>query len=162
MGSPLDGSLMRLETIPTPARLLGLAGLIPFAATAIEVIFARKIVFGPGPALYALQIYGAVILSFMGGAQWGLAVAQNAARETPEDWRRYAVSVLPSFVAWAGLWFTGQTGLLLLAGGFLALLAYDFWTIRNGEVAPWYGRLRIMLTAGVVTILAATAMLGPF
>lgn len=153
---------MALSTIPVPARLLGLAGLIPFVALTLEVVLARKLLFGPGPALFALQIFGAVILSFMGGVQWGLAVAANAQRATTNDWRRYCISVLPSFVAWTGLWFTGRVGLMLLSAGFLALLAYDLWTVRQGEAPRWYGRLRVLLTTGVVACLSLAAAFGPF
>jgi Protein of unknown function (DUF3429) len=53
-----------LPDVPSPAALLGLAGLLPFAATALLSL-------PPGPAGdwagFALLAYGAVILSFLGG-----------------------------------------------------------------------------------------------
>jgi hypothetical protein len=103
-----------------------------------------------------------VILSFMGGVQWGLAVAQDAGANDATRWRRYGVSVLPAFVAWSGVWFTGRTGLLLLAIGFAALLAYDLLTVSRGEAPRWYGELRIVLTIVVVAALLLTALVGPF
>jgi Protein of unknown function (DUF3429) len=111
-----------------------------------------------GPALYALPLYGAVILSFMGGVQWGLAVAASPAAN---DWRRYGLSVIPALVAWGGLWIGGTTSLYLLMAGFAALLAYDLWTVQQGEAPAWYGRLRSALTATVVICLAAVAVWGP-
>jgi hypothetical protein len=45
-----------LATVPLPARLLGVLGLIPFLWCAFEVAMGQKLVLGPGPALYTLQI----------------------------------------------------------------------------------------------------------
>lgn len=143
------------QDIPQAALVLGVAGLIPFVVLTAGVLTGR--IFGAGPSLYALQIYAAVILSFMGGAQWGLAGGANS-----ESWLRYGASVLPAFVAWAGVWFSGAKGLWIMAAGFAGLLAYDLWTVRVGDTPAWYGRLRVALTAGVVTCLIVTAALGPF
>jgi hypothetical protein len=144
--------------IPPAALWLGAAGAVPFVATAVQVAFgwplaARMI----GPALYALNIYGAVILAFMGGVQWGIAVARPHSA-----WRAYSISVLPAFVACAGLWFTPPLGLWLLAAGFVVLLGYDLWTVGAGEAPAWYARLRIGLTTVVVASLVVAARLGPF
>ena len=150
----------RLETLPQPALLLGLAGLIPFVALAVQVAAGRPL--DPrmtGPALYALLIYGAVILSFLGGIQWGLAVASA---DRSDAWRRYGLSVLPSLVAWAGMWVGGQSGLITLAVGVGLWGLYELWSTGLGEAPRWYGRMRLALTAVVVTALGAAARFGPF
>lgn len=148
-----------ISEIPSAALWLGLAGLVPFLGCALQVATGWPL--GPrmtGPALYLLTTYGALILSFMGGAQWGLAVAQPSSAA----WRRFGVSVLPALLAWAGLWIGARTGLLLLTSGFAALLAYDLWTVEHGEAPAWYGRLRLLLSAGAIVCLLAAALLGPF
>jgi hypothetical protein len=147
------------QTIPPSAFLLGWAGVIPFAALALQVATGWPL--GgrmTGPALYLLTTYGALILSFMGGAQWGLAVAAPE----PDNLRRFGLSVLPALLAWLGLWIGAKTGLLLMAGGFAALLAYDLWTVARGEAPHWYGRLRRNLSVAVIGCLLAAALLGPF
>jgi Protein of unknown function (DUF3429) len=149
-------------TIPTPALILGAAGLLPFIVTALQVSFGWP--FSPrltGPALYNLTIYGAVILSFLGGVQWGF-VAAKPAQHRLAAWRRYLFSVLPSLAAWAGLWFAARNGLLILAASFVLAMLYDLWTSGAGEAPRWYGRLRIGLTAVVVVCLLAAIQLGPF
>jgi hypothetical protein len=146
--------------IPLAAFWLGLAGIIPFAVLGLEVATGSP--FGPraiGPALYALTIYGAVILSFLGGAQWGLAVADS---HLGIGWRRYGLAVLPAIVAWLGVWVGQQNGLLLLTAAFAVQLAYDLWTIARGEVPVWYGRQRTVLTAIVCACLLGAALFGPF
>jgi hypothetical protein len=147
--------------IPPAALVLGIAGLLPFVATAVQVATGWPL--GPrltGPALFHLGAYGACILSFMGGVQWGLAVA--AKPEGTDAIRRYGASVLPALIAWAGLYVGAQTGLLLLALGFAVLLAYDLMSVGRGEAPPWYARLRIGLTAVVLAALASAILFGPF
>jgi hypothetical protein len=144
--------------IPRPALALGLAGVLPFAALALQVatnwpLPARF----TGPALLALTFYAAAILAFMGGVQWGLAVARPSA-----GFRAYAVSVLPAFAACIGLWLQPRDGLLVMSAAFALLVFYDLWTVARGEAPSWYGRLRIGLTSAVLACLLAAAQLGPF
>jgi hypothetical protein len=148
-------------TIPPAALLLGLAGLVPFLVTAIQI--ATGWPFGPrltGPALFHLGAYGACILSFMGGVQWGLAVAAGASGF--DAFRRYGLSVLPALLAWAGLYAGARHGLLLLAFGFAVLLAFDLAAVARGEAPRWYGHLRCGLTAVVLSALALAIIFGPF
>ena len=150
------------ETTPMPALVLGLAGLIPFIFTAVQISTGWPL--APrmtGPALYHLTVYGALILSFLGGVQWGF-VAAKPARERLASWRRYVLSVLPSLAAWCGLWLLARDGLLVLIVSFVVGLFYDLWTASAGEAPRWYGRLRIGLTAVVVVCLLAAVQLGPF
>jgi Protein of unknown function (DUF3429) len=150
----------RDATLPKPAAILGVAGLLPFVACAIQVATGQPL--GPrltGPALYALTIYGAVILSFLGGIQWGLAVA---AADRSDGWRRYGLSVVPSFIAWAGVWVGGRPGLITLAAGVAIWAFYELWSTGLGEAPAWYGRLRAGLSLVVVAALAAAAVYGPF
>jgi hypothetical protein len=130
---------------------LGWAGAIPFAALGFAASAGLALPFAPVPALAG---YGTAILSFMGGAQWGLAM------RGPAGLRGYVVSVLPALLAWIALLLPARPGLVLLAAGFAALLAYDLFTVRRGEAPPWYAPLRAQLTGAVVLILLATAALA--
>ncbi len=140
-----------LPGVPPPAALLGLAGLLPFAGAALLAL-------QPGPAGdwagFALLGYGAVILSFLGGIHWGLALARDAA----PDWRALGIGVLPSLAGWAGLLAGGTAGLLLLASGFLAVLAVDLGLSRSGRAPAWFARLRSLLTGAVLAALLVSAV----
>ncbi len=130
------------RTVPGPAAVLGWLGLIPFVVCA-----AAPYVLDPywaSMASLGLWAYGAVILSFLGGVQWGLAVAQNDARLS-----RLGLSVLPSLIAWPAVWFGGTTGFLLLALGFGFALALDSVATVRGWAPVWYPRLRAPLTITV-------------
>ena len=82
------------DQIPRAAAALGYGGVAPFAALALAFAF------GPDAAaerlLDGFLIYGAVILSFLGGIRWGAASGV-----TREQARGLVLSVLPRL--WAGL-----------------------------------------------------------
>lgn len=100
----------------------------------------------------AFMAYGAVILSFLGGIHWGLAIASDLGDGSLP--RRLVVSVVPSIVAWAGLLLPLRVGLLVLAVGFAAMLYVDTRATRVGEAPPWYPRLRGPLSAVVLAAFA--------
>lgn len=151
---------IRTETLPQPAAVLGTAGLVPFIVLAVQVVTGGLF---PNSwmeaALYALLIYGAVVLSFLGGIQWGLAVISA---DRSDAWRRYGFSVLPPMVAWLAVWWNGPEGLVLLAVGIAVWAAYELWSTGLGEAPQWYGRLRLILSLIAVLCLGASAKYGPF
>ncbi len=139
---------MTTHVIPRPALLLGWAGVIPFALlTAASVLDIQAWSLDP---TMALQAYGACILSFMGGAQWGVLLPQEGGHA---PFFRYLISVLPALLAFLCLLIPSTPGLIGLIIGFLALLAYDLSTIDQGIAPRWYASLRIQLTLAVVVLL---------
>lgn len=140
-----------LPQVPRAAALLGLAGVIPFAAGALGTVTRGAL---GTLAVQALLAYGAVILSFLGGIQWGLATAHGRA-----DLARLGLSVLPSLVGWAALLLGGAWGLLLLAAAFVGVLAVDLGLTREGTAPPWFPRLRVALTGAVLLCLTIAILL---
>ena len=134
--------------IPRAALLLGWAGVIPFAVLSGAKALRVPLPLDPG---FALLAYAAIILSFMGGSQWGLTVSGPA--DGAQSWRRFGASVLPALLAWAAVIAGGRVGFVVLAATFASLLGYDLWTVRTGTAPTWYGRLRVQLTAAVVPLL---------
>ena len=131
--------------IPPAARWLGFAGLLPFLATAAAAILADGAL--QAFAARALPAYGAVILSFLGGIRWGLAMAAAEPGRLPV---RLAVSVVPSLAGWVALLLPGAAGLALLAAGFAAMLALD---LRDASAPAWYVKLRLPLSLGAIAAL---------
>jgi hypothetical protein len=131
-----------MPRIPPAPLWLGLAGLLPFAAAA-----AGAHLLPPdqqGLALRALLAYGAVILSFLGGVRWGLAIRDAEAGALLP---RLAWSVTPSLLGWVALLLPAAPGLALLAAGFAAALLAD---LRASEAPGWYRRLRLPLSLGAI------------
>jgi hypothetical protein len=142
-----------MSTIPTSARWLGWAGVIPFAGLAALLLLDAAPVAGldQSRALTALLAYGMIILSFMGGVQWGLEMG----RGSEGDGVGYAMSVIPALIAFGASFASPAAALLILAVGFALLLIYDLRRIRDGIGPAWYARLRVQLSTAVVISLAA-------
>jgi len=121
---------------------IGLAGAAPFLDSAPRMF-----------AVHALAAYGAVILSFLGGVHWGLAIVSGSNGDHPEFRTRLILSVAPSLAAWAALLFPEKTGLLTLAAAIAAMLWVDIRATRAGHAPQWYPKLRIPLTCVVVAAL---------
>ncbi len=146
--------------VPYGAKWLGGFGLIPFVASALGLPFlapSQQIV-----VAHALVAYGASILSFLGGVQWGLAIAYERDRAKPDGAPTLAVtlgiSVVPSLIAWSALMLPTGTALWILAIAIAALLAVDLRLSRIGIAPAWYPSLRMPLTGAVVASLLLGAL----
>ena len=149
-----------MSAIPNSARWLGLLGLLPFLGlTAMHVLEMETDLLAPG---LALRAYGAVILSFIGGIQWGLGIrlSDGNARSRQGLSGMLVMSVIPSLIAWAGLLAPETLGFGLLIAGFGLVLAVDMRAVRAGMAPSWYPRLRYPLTAVVISTLAVSTVFG--
>lgn len=149
-----------MRTLPFLAVLLGLAGLIPFLGGSYAALaYADE---GRRMGLLALAAYGAVILSFLGGVHWGIALQAGGAQTVHAQRSRYALGVLPSLIGWAGLLvvFLGlpKTGLLVLIAGFVATTVTEARGTKLGWVPAAYMGLRWLLSVIVVVCLVAVVL----
>ncbi len=137
---PSSAALPSPSQAPSPlAWGLGLAGLIPFVAGAALQWFTP-----PGwrmLAASALLTYGAVIVSFLGGIHWGLAMRQ-AELQAP----RLLWGVLPSLLGWLAVLLDSPWGHALLVFSLLACYAVDRASYRALGLSAWLP-LRALLTA---------------
>ncbi len=143
--------------VPEAAIWLGVFGLLPFGGSALSAAFLGE-PYG-GWAIAALMAYGAVILSFLGGIHWGVAIASDPGNGALPG--RLMVSVAPSLVAWAGFLLPLRVGLLVLAAGFAVILYVDIRATRAGEMPSWYPRLRRPLSIAVIAALLLSNIAGP-
>lgn len=142
------------SNVPSAAAWLGGLGLIPFLALSFAKTFASDVL--NTRLSLVLLAYGAIILSFLGGVQWGLAIAVPQIDNTL--WRRLTLSILPSLVAWVALVMPYSIGFFILAGSFVAMLLVDIQASRVQEAPAWYQKLRWPLSCGAV----AALVLGAF
>jgi hypothetical protein len=144
--------MRKVLRIPAGAVWLGVGGLIPFVALSGSAPFlsgAHKTW-----AVFAIGGYGAVILSFLGGIQWGLVMgagSRNGRDDTSAG--RLVLTVVPSLIGWAALLMPAPANLALLAGGFACVLYVDVAAARAGNAPAWYPHLRWPLSCVVVTSL---------
>lgn len=146
-------SVSRRRTVPSAAKWLGALGAIPFVAcTAITVIGSPDLA---EKASSALAIYGAIVLSFLGGIQWGLAINDEAdLTSLGAPYRRLTISVMPALIGWLSLLLPRDIGFVVLALAFALVSMVDLRAARNLEAPAWYPRLRWPLSLTVITALA--------
>ena len=132
--------------MPRIYQVLGHAGLIPFVGLAIIAVM------GWAPAQSMLMKYAALILSFLGGTVWMLAMQKQL------HWSIAIISNLVMLLSWVVLMlFPPNIGLLALA-----ILFSSFITFENQIMKPHYDeayfRMRLVLT--IVAVISL--MVGGF
>lgn len=150
---------------PMVPMFLGVAGAVPFLALTPpfpywlplpEVLTANPI--------EAQALYGAVILAFLGGPHWGLAMVGIHAPPNHKIFNyasnsvRYVWSVVPSLLAWPALLMTTVPKLQFLICSFGLVLAVDVIFASHGLTPPWYLPLRLLLSGIVILCLSASLL----
>ncbi|AZN73029.1 DUF3429 domain-containing protein [Georhizobium profundi] len=133
---PLHDSQTRLIAVGLTA-----AGGLPYAGGLLDVLI------GDSAWLMTVQIYGAVIASFVSGIHWGAALFASP-RMAPS---LLVASNVTALLAWIGALVAPQLGFILLAAVFITLLLIDRLLYRDGILPPWFFRLRVAITAAVAT-----------
>ena len=149
-----------MKPVPAAAFVLTALGVIPFIYGALS---ANGLSFGlpiaPFEGRWIVYFYGAIILSFMGGALWGFAAAKDRAG----DWRLLTLSVLPALWVFGTVLFaiylepaTLRASFYLMALGFVLVLVLD-WHFQVQKLAPsWWLSLRIPVTLVVLACFMGT------
>ena len=143
------------KSLPPLAIILGIAGILPFAAFGIGAVGEA-----PAAALTAtrgLVGYGAVILAFLGGVHWGFTL------DEPELARfvraRLTLGVVPALIGWAAVLVSlvsePALGLVILVAGFIATVVVEWRAHRLGLVPGGYMVMRWGISVIVIALLTA-------
>jgi len=138
------------RTLPT---LLVLTGALPFLSATLSLIAGGP--FHPTISIVILVTYAAVILSFLGGIQWGIAISVEATAPKSAQ-RLFILSVVTALLAWGVLWLNNpvqQIGASLVI--LLAVWGLDGLLRVQNLIPAWFFRLRSIATAIVGTSLVA-------
>lgn len=153
-----------MRTVPLIAILLGAAGLIPFIAGSLGATMLQGD--GATRSLLALQGYAAVILAFLGGVHWGIALDAGTNQTEPVQRSRFGLGVVPSLIGWAGLLVTfiglPLVGLGIMAAGFIALTIVEARADQAGLVPKPYMALRWALSILVILCLVSVLIVLSF
>uniref|UniRef100_A0A1A8G5N5 Transmembrane protein 69 n=1 Tax=Nothobranchius korthausae TaxID=1143690 RepID=A0A1A8G5N5_9TELE len=147
-------SMKALSQAPRPALYLGFSGLIPFLSA--PLLMATTQTFYPEVAC-AQVLYGASIVSFLGGVRWGFAIPTGSPAKP--DWMNLGNSVVPSLLAWLVLLCRDNIteGALVVIMGLGLSLHYDL-TLLPGY-PNWFRAMRTVLTLVATFSLVATLAL---
>tara|TARA_A100001037_G_scaffold306432_1_gene351458 strand:+ start:2046 stop:2507 length:462 start_codon:yes stop_codon:yes gene_type:complete len=147
---------VKARSVPLVALWLAGVGVIPFFVCATLILVGPPELFAP--ASDALLAYGAIILSFLGGIQWGFATrGARAASQSGILLCKLLVSVVPSLVAWVALLAPREPGFMILAGTFLLVFLMDIRAACLNQAPAWYPSLRLFPTlVAVAALIAAT------
>ena len=135
------------------AWFLAFAGAVPFLL-ATAALYASDASSVRVPAITALVTYSAVILSFLAGIEWGLAIRDESGTETTRA-VALGLSSVSTLAAWAVLWLptaTWQIGSALAL--FVAVWAADEWMAGRGLLPTWFVDLRTAVSVLVAAVLA--------
>lgn len=137
--------------IPVSALALGLAGLVPFLAGTVALWTALPLL-APALGHQLVVSYGAIVLAFLGGIRWGTAIAACDARRQAFE---FPAGVLGSLAGLAAIFLPPIPALTLLITGYLMQGLWDVTSVESGRLPLWFGKLRMLLTAGAVIALIA-------
>lgn len=138
----------------TLAARLGYAGLLPAIGLSLWLFGIPDDHAWRAQTIALLTSYAAIVLSFLGGIRWGIALSQPG----DDVGRVYALAVLPALGGWAAFFVPPPYSFVLLAVAFAAHGAWDTLSAQASRMPDWFARLRMQLTAGiVVTMIVAFA-----
>ena len=127
------------------ALYLGYLGLAPFVLSLLLVNFTVDF---QDASTRGFTLYSAIIISFMSGIHWGIALLKN------QDCHiRFIASIMPPILAWAAVLFFPLPFLLGALGlVHLAELKIDRVLFGYPEIQTWYFRMRFRLTSLVIVL----------
>jgi hypothetical protein len=142
----MDGDENATGNLARRATWLALAGYAPFAVLSVWLFTIAPDHPWRADTILLLKTYGALILSFLGGIRFGLAVGADR-KDRAMD---LTLAVLPALAAWVALRLGEPQSFALLAVAFAAHGAWDSFAAHRGYAPDWFGRMRIKLTVLVV------------
>lgn len=142
-------------TYPTPHALrLGYLGLVPFVLGVILLALLRPDAHAEEHRFVvdALSKYAAVIIAFLAGIHWGLAMRGGA----PKLDDRLTWGVVPSLVAWIAVVMPPNAGLVLQGATLVVCYLNDRKHYPSWGAAAWLTlRFRLTVVASLSCFLAA-------
>ncbi len=144
------------------ASLLACLGTLPFIACAFVLMFGNT--FGLGLfrplAVQAITTYAAVIVSFLGGIQWGIGI--STLEQQPHTARSlFMLSIVPSLLAWAMLFLPASTSRVVVAIFLVGLVWIIDALLHLQKVIPaWFFKLRSIVSGVVVASLIVALVAG--
>lgn len=142
------------DKAPGAALAIGWAGVVPFVVGAVGPLAIPDFGLAAFVSL-ATSVYGALVLSFLGGIRWGMAMSPLYGSQRNQG---FLISAIAPAAAWIALVLPRFEGLGLLIAAFLLQAWLDVRAVGEGRAPVWFAPLRIRLTAAAVVALIVTVV----
>lgn len=98
------------------------------------------------PAIAALVTFAAVVISYVGGIEFGLALREEGSNEGIRA-LAMSMSALPSLASWGVFWLRSpQQQIGAVIGLFVLVWFSDLYLARRGLIPSWFVDLRTAVT----------------
>jgi Protein of unknown function (DUF3429) len=105
------------------------------------------------PAIAALATFAMVVISYLGGIEFGLALREEGSNEHLRT-MAMSMSALPSLASWGVFWLSSPRQQIGTAIGlFLMVWVADLYLARRGLIPSWFVDLRTAVTVIACVIL---------
>ena len=105
------------------------------------------------PAIAAIVTFTAVVISYLGGIEFGLALREESSDERIRT-LAMSMSALPSLASWGVFWLPSPQQQIGAAIGLFGLVWFsDLYLARRGLIPSWFVDLRTAVTVIACVIL---------
>lgn len=137
--------------IPGAAQLLAALGIVPLMLLGGLVWFAADADTGQ-MFMRSMLIYGALVLSFLGGVRWGGLMVESPPAPLITS---LVIGLLPLFLGWVCVLMKPSSGLALMIGAFLGQALLSYLSGQSGSLKLWQARLNIAVCLIAIISLSA-------
>jgi len=138
-------------------KLLTYVGVIPFIFALsiacydyfnLQSVFDFEVRFTRFKSYMIAHTYGAVIIGFLGGIQWGISLKSTTKHSY------FLISNLLALMAWLSLFtFASFFGIAILVLAFLLALGIDRHAYKAELIPEWFWQLRLHISSVVILTL---------
>jgi len=133
------------------AWLLAITGVLIFAVMTAFLFSGEHHV--RIPAIAALVTFAAVVISYVGGIEFGLALREEGSSERIRA-LAMSMSALPSLASWGVFWLPSPQQQIGAAIGLFVLVWFsDLYFAHRGLIPSWFVDMRTAVTAIACVIL---------
>ncbi len=133
--------------------LISLIGLVPIVIFTIAITFSGM-QSGVVPVLIdAFKTYAAILLSFLGGIRWGVALNKDSQKNIE---RSILAATIAPLIGWVAIFVAEPLCFAILIVGYAGQGAWDNISAHRGLMPLWFARIRMIMTTLVVISLAVT------
>ncbi len=130
-------------------------GIACYGYLDLNAVFGTELRFARFKSYMVAHTYGAVIIGFLGGIQWGISLNQ------PTDKQYFIISNVIALLAWFSLFaFASFIGIATITFAFVLALLVDRHAHRSGLIPDWFWQLRVRISALVITVLVVMLLIN--